>query len=66
MSVKINMIPLMNDTTVNDTGLITSSSLQNETTTVSELISNSLLDKELITIYKNGIFLEDYFLNFFD
>ena len=68
MSVKINMIPLMNDTTVNDTttGLVTSSSLQNETTSVSELISNSPLDKELITIYKNGIFLEDYFLNFFD
>ena len=63
-----NMIPLMNDTTVNDTttGLVTSSSLQNETTSVSELISNSPLDKELITIYKNGIFLEDYFLNFFD
>ena len=63
-----NMIPLMNDTTVNDTttGLVTSSSLQNETTSVGELISNSPLDKELITIYKNGIFLEDYFLNFFD
>ena len=63
-----NMIPLMSDTSVNDTttGLVTSSSLQNETTSVSELISNSPLDKELITIYKNGIFLEDYFLNFFD
>ena len=61
------MIPLMNDTNVNDTtnALGASSSLQNETS-VSELIYNSPLDKELITIYKNGIFIEDYFLNFFD
>ena len=61
------MIPLMNDTTINDTTntLGVSSTLQNETT-VSELISNSPVDKELITIYKNGIFIEDYFLNFFD
>ena len=63
------MIPLINESSaVNDTttGLISSTSVQGNETTVSELVSNSPLDKELISIYKNGIFLEDYFLNFFD
>ena len=62
------MIPLMTDTTVNEstTGLGTSTTLQANETTVSELISNTPIDKELISIYKNGIYLEDYFLNFFD
>ena len=63
------MVPLMNESSVvNDTttGLVTSTSLQVNETTVSELISNSPLDKDLISIYKNGIFIEDYFLNFFD
>ena len=63
------MIPLMNEScVVNDTttGLVTSTSLQVNESTVSELICNSPLDKELISIYKNGIFLEDYFLSFFD
>ena len=61
------MLPLMNES-VNDTttGLVTSTSLQVNETTVSELISNSPFDKELISIYKNGIFIEDYFLYFFD
>ena len=61
------MLPLMNES-VNDTttGLVTSTSMQVNETTVSELISNSPFDKELISIYKNGIFIEDYFLYFFD
>ena len=60
-------IPLMSEATINDTtsGLV-STTLQGNETTVSELISNSTLDKELISVYKNGIFLEDYFLFFFD
>lgn len=62
------MIPLVSDTTVNEsiTGLGTSTTLQANETTVSELISNTPFDKELISMYKNGLFLEDYFLNFFD
>ena len=67
------MIPLVGqDSTTNDSsdsssGMGTTTSLQtNEITTVSELISNSPIDKELISIYKNGLFIEDYFMNFFD
>ena len=60
-------IQLMSEATINDTtsGLV-STTLQGNETTVSEIISNSIIDKELILIYKNGIFLEDYFLFFFD
>ena len=32
----------------------------------SALISNNIYDKELVSIYKNGIFFEDYFLGYFD
>ena len=67
------MIPLVGqDVTTNDSsdsssGMGTTTSLQtNEITTVSELISNSPIDKELISIYRNGLFIEDYFMNFFD
>ena len=35
-------------------------------TTITEFISTNPLDKELVSIYKNGIFIEDYFLNYFD
>ena len=61
------MLPLMNEP-VNDTtkDLVTSTSLQVNETTLSQLISNYPFDKELISIIKNGIFIEDYFLNFFD
>ena len=31
-----------------------------------EFISSNPLDKELVSIYKNGIFIEDYFQNYFD
>ena len=61
------IIPLINDATMNETSsMVTSTTLQGDETTVSELISNSPKDKELILLYKNGIFLEDYFLHFFD
>ena len=70
-SEKETMIPLVGgDTIANDsdttTGMGTTTSIQANETTVSELISNSPIDKELISIYKNDIFIEDYFLNFFD
>jgi hypothetical protein len=39
---------------------------QNETTTALDIITNNPRDKELVSIYKNGIFLEDYFYYFFD
>ena len=31
-----------------------------------ELVSNNIRDKELVNVYKNDIFFEDYFLNYFD
>ena len=27
---------------------------------------NNIYDKELISVYKNGLFMEDYFLSYFD
>ena len=62
------VIPLMSDSIINETtsGLVGTTLQGNEASTVSELISNSSIDKELILAYKNGIFLEDYFLFFFD
>ncbi len=66
------MIPLVDSTTSDSSdsssgvGGTTTSLQTNEITTVSELISNSPIDKELISIYKNGLFIEDYFMNFFD
>ena len=63
-----SMIPLVGDTMVNDTtsAMGASTTLQANETTVSEIISNSPFDKELISMYKNSIFIEDYFMNFFD
>ena len=56
-------MPLVNETGNEVSGMTT---LQNESVTATEIISNNPFDKELVSIYKNGIFLEDYFLNFFD
>ncbi len=54
--------PLVNESYLNEfTGF---STFQNEVT--STLNSNNPNDKELIFMYKNGIFLEDYFLHYFD
>ena len=62
------MIPLINNTIETDTSLEAGdeSSMVNNETTMNEIISNSPKDKELVSMYKNGIFIEDYFLNFFD
>ena len=56
-------MPLVNETGNEVSGMTT---LQSESITVTEIISNNPFDKELVSIYKNGIFLEDFFLNFFD
>ena len=54
--------PLVNESYLNEfTGF---STFQNEVT--STLNSNNPNDKELLFMYKNGIFLEDYFLHYFD
>lgn len=51
-------MPLVNETGNEVSGMTT---LQNESVTATEIISNNPFDKELVSIYKNGIFLEDYF-----
>ena len=54
--------PLVSESYLNEfTGF---STFQNEVT--STLNSNNPNDKELLFMYKNGIFLEDYFLYYFD
>ena len=56
--------PLVNESSINEvTGM---STFQNETTTALDIIANNPLDKELVSIYKNGIFVEDYFYHYFD
>ena len=55
--------PDINESTVNDESRM--SSFQTITANT-EFISSNPLDKELVTIFKNGIFIEDYFLNYFD
>ena len=55
--------PLVNETSINEgTGITTI----NETTSALDITSNNIEDKELVSIYKNGIFLEDHFLYYFD
>ena len=55
--------PLVNETSYEATGMTT---FQNETSTALDVITNNPKDKELVAIYKNGIFFEDYFFNYFD
>ena len=55
---------LMSGTTFSDkTDLI---GFQNDLSSSLNLESNNARDKELISIYKNSIFIEDYFLSYFD
>ena len=63
-----SMIPLINNSIEADSSLEIGdeSSMQNNETTLHEIVSNSPKDKELVSLYKNGIFIEDYFMNFFD
>ena len=56
-------VPLVNETSYEGTGMTT---FQNETSTALDVITNNPKDKELVAIYKNGIFFEDYFFNYFD
>ena len=59
-----NNAPLVYESSINETtGL---STYQNETTTTLDIIANNANDKELVTTYKNGIFMEDYFVGYFD
>ena len=55
--------PILNENTINDQ---IGASFQNETTTALDINTNNPNDKELVSIFKNSIFLEDYFLNYFD
>ena len=56
--------PLVSESNENEAlGLTT---FQNDTTTALEMITGNPNDKELISIFKNGIFIEDYFLSYFD
>ena len=56
--------PLVNESSINEvTGM---STFQNETTTALDIITNNPLDKELVSIYRNGVFVEDYFYHYFD
>ena len=57
-------VPLVNESSINEaTGLTT---FQNETSTALEIISNNPKDKELVSTFKSGIFMEDYFVGYFD
>ena len=53
--------PLIEDS-INDLNILAN----DETTTALEINTNNPKDKELISTYKNGIFIEDYFLGYFD
>ena len=55
--------PLMSGSTYNDK---TELSGINDLSTSLNLQSNNVSDKELISVYKNGLFMEDYFLSYFD
>ena len=56
--------PLVNESSLYEaTGMTT---FQNETSTALDIISNNQRDKELVSIYKNEIYIEDYFFNYFD
>ena len=55
---------LVSDSSLNDK---TETTFQNNISGSSfELVSHDIKDKELINVYKNNIFIEDYFLGYFD
>ena len=56
--------PLMSESTTYDKTDLTG--FQNSLSSTLDLVSNNVSDKELISIFKNGIFMEDYFLSYFD
>ena len=58
------LAPLVSESIFNDKTYF--STLHNDISTTFDLVSNNVSDKELISIYKNGLFMEDYFLSYFD
>ena len=56
--------PLVNEASINEVTEMTT--FQNDTSTALEIITNNPKDKELVSTYKNGIFIEDYFFGYFD
>ena len=57
-------VPLVSESSINEVSGMTT--FQNETTTALDIITKNPKDKELVSIYKSGIFIEDYFFHFFD
>ena len=57
-------VPLVSEASINEVTEMTE--FQNDTNTALEIITNNPKDKELVSTYKNGIFIEDYFLGYFD
>ena len=57
-------VPLVNESSINEVSGMTT--FQNETSTALEIITKNPKDKELVSTYKSGIFIEDYFFHFFD
>ena len=58
------MAPLIGESTVYEKTELTG--FQNDFSSSLDLVSNRVSDKELISVYKNGLFVEDYFLSYFD
>ena len=58
------LAPLITESTFNDKSEY--SGLGNDLSNTFDLVSNNVLDKELISVYKNGLFMEDYFMSYFD
>ena len=55
---------LVSDSSLNDK---TETTYQNDiSASAVELVSHNIKDKELVSVYKNNIFIEDYFLGYFD
>ena len=58
------MAPLIGESSVYEKTELTG--FQNDFSSSLDLVSNRVSDKELISVYKNGLFIEDYFLSYFD
>ena len=56
--------PLMNESSMYDKTDL--SGFQNSLSNTLDLVSNNNVDKELISVFRNRIFMEDYFLSYFD
>ena len=56
--------PLITDSTFNEKSDY--SGFGSDISNTFDLVSNNIYDKELISVYKNGLFMEDYFMSYFD